>query len=106
MGVKEPRKVRITDKTVLQDARPVLFRARRRLASIDVKDGKIVRIRPHHHTERYTEEELGQYELDKDGVKYKTPPKGLVAPVSDRLQETGLLSQPHPVPAQTGGLGS
>ncbi len=50
------------------------------MASVDVKDGKIVRIRPHHHTERYTEEELGQYELNKDGVKYKTPLKGLLAP--------------------------
>ncbi len=80
MGVKEPRKVRIADKTVLKTLAQCSFAQGGEIASVDVKDGKIVRIRPHHHTERYTEEELGQYELNKDGVKYKTPPKGLLPP--------------------------
>ena len=105
MGVKEPRKVRIADKTVLKTLAQCSFAQGGEIASVDVKDGKIVRIRPHHHTERYTEEELGQYELNKDGVKYKTPLKGLLAPLPYRLQEAGLFPEPHQVPAQTGGLG-
>ena len=72
--------LRIKDKTVLKTLAQCSFAQGGELASVDVKDGKIVRIRPHHHTERYTEEELGQYELEKDGVKYKTPLKGLLAP--------------------------
>ena len=72
--------VRIKDKTVLKTLAQCSFAQGGEIASVDVKDGKIVRIRPHHHTERYTEEELGQYELNKDGVKYKTPLKGLLPP--------------------------
>ena len=77
----EPKKkVRVSDKTVLKTLAQCSFAQGGEIASVDVKDGKIVRIRPHHHTERYTEEELGQYELNKDGVKYKTPLKGLLPP--------------------------
>jgi anaerobic selenocysteine-containing dehydrogenase len=70
----------IADKTVLKALAHLSFTQGGEIASVDVKDGKIVRIRPHHHTERYTEAELGQYELDKDGVKYKVPLKGLLPP--------------------------
>ncbi|MBN2404573.1 MAG: molybdopterin-dependent oxidoreductase, partial [Coriobacteriia bacterium] len=72
--------MRIKDKTVLKTLAQCSFAQGGELASIDVKDGKIVRIRPHHHTERYTEEELGQYELKKDGLTYRTPLKGLLPP--------------------------
>jgi molybdopterin guanine dinucleotide-containing S/N-oxide reductase-like protein len=74
------RQVRISDKTVLKCLAQCSFAQQGELSSVDVKDGKIARIRPHHHTERYTEEELGQYELEKDGVKFRNPPKGLLAP--------------------------
>jgi anaerobic selenocysteine-containing dehydrogenase len=77
---KLPNDLRIKDKTVLKTLAQCSFAQGGEIASVDVKDGKIVRIRPHHHTERYTEEELGQYELSKDGVKYKTPAKGLLPP--------------------------
>ena len=96
----------IADKTVLKTLGQCSFAQGGEIASVDVKDGKIVRIRPHHHDERYTEEELGQYELEKDGVNYKTPLEGPARALSARLQEAGLLAQPHQVPAEAGGLGS
>jgi anaerobic selenocysteine-containing dehydrogenase len=78
-GEREPAP-RIADKTVLKTLGQCSFAQGGEIASIDVKDGKIVRIRPHHHDELYTEEELGQYKLEKDGVTYETPLKGLLAP--------------------------
>ena len=81
MGGKDPdAKTRVFDKTVIKSLAQCSFAQNGETASVDVKDGKIVRIRPHHHTERYTEEELGQWELTKDGHTYKKPSKGLLAP--------------------------
>ncbi len=71
---------KIADKTVLKSLGQCSFAQGGEIASVDVKDGKIVRIRPHHHDERYTKEELGQYKLEKDGIVYETPLKGLLAP--------------------------
>jgi molybdopterin guanine dinucleotide-containing S/N-oxide reductase-like protein len=81
MAVDRPdTHLRIKDKTVLKTLNQHSFAQGGEIADVDVKDGKIVRIRPHHHDERYTREELGQYTLEKDGVTYQTPLKGLVAP--------------------------
>jgi anaerobic selenocysteine-containing dehydrogenase len=81
MGENRPdARPNVADKTVLKSLGQCSFAQGGEIASVDVKDGKIVRIRPHHHDERYTEEELGQYKLVKDGVEYKTPLKGLIAP--------------------------
>jgi len=81
MTAKKPDAVpKIADKTVLKTLGQCSFAQGGEIASIDVKDGKIVRIRPHHHDERYTKEELGQYKLEKDGLTYETPLKGLIAP--------------------------
>jgi anaerobic selenocysteine-containing dehydrogenase len=81
MAEREPYiRPRIADKTVLKTLGQCSFAQGGEIASVDVKDGKIVRIRPHHHEERYTKEELGQYKLEKDGITYETPLKGLLAP--------------------------
>ncbi len=81
MGGNDPdARLKVADKTVLKTLGQCSFAQGGEIASVDVKNGKIVRIRPHHHDERYTKEELGQYKLEKDGVVYETPLKGLLAP--------------------------
>ena len=81
MAARHPNRApKIADKTVLKSLGQCSFAQGGEIASVDVKNGKIVRIRPHHHEERYTKEELGQYRLEKDGIVYETPLKGLLAP--------------------------
>jgi molybdopterin guanine dinucleotide-containing S/N-oxide reductase-like protein len=80
MTAERPENLRIRDKTVLKTLNQHSFAQGGEIADVDVKDRKIVRIRPHHHDERYTVEELGQYTLEKDGITYQTPLKGLLPP--------------------------
>ena len=96
---------KIADKTVLKSLGQCSFAQGGEIASVDVKDGKIVRIRPHHHDERYTKEELGQYKLEKDGSRLRDSSQGPPRSLPSGLQEAGLFPQPHQVPAQAGRLG-
>jgi molybdopterin guanine dinucleotide-containing S/N-oxide reductase-like protein len=81
MAVDRPdAHMKIKDETVLKTLNQHSFAQGGEITDVDVKDGKIVRIRPHHHDERYTKEELGQYKLEKNGVTYQTPLKGLLPP--------------------------
>ena len=72
--------LRIKDKTVLKTLGQCSFAQGGEIASVDVKDGKIVRIRPHHHDERYTEEELGQYSWRRTASRTRRRSKAFVAP--------------------------
>ena len=98
--------LRIKDKTVLKTLAPVLVRAGRRdrVASTSRTARSSASV-PITTTERYTKEELGQYELEKDGVEVRDASQGSPRPLPARLQEAGLLPQPHQVSAQAGRLG-
>ncbi len=50
------------------------------MAAVDVKNGKILRIRPQHYEERYSREEIRPWSVSKDGKVYEPPLKGLIAP--------------------------
>ena len=50
------------------------------MSAVDVKNGKILRIRPQHYEERYSKEEIGPWSVGKDGKVYTPPLKGLIAP--------------------------
>ena len=49
---------------------------------VDVKDGKIVRIRPLHYSERYTREELNYYEIKKGEKTFDQGFKTLLSPMA------------------------
>ncbi len=49
---------------------------------VDVKDGKIVRIRPLHYDWKYKPEELGLWEIEARGKKLKAPTKQLASPLA------------------------
>ena len=49
---------------------------------VDVKDGRIVRIRPVHYDENYTREDLRMWSLEKDGHTFDPGFKSLVPPLS------------------------
>ena len=49
-------------------------------SAVDVKDGKILRIRPYHHDEKYTREEIGPWKIEKDGKVFEPLMKSLLAP--------------------------
>jgi trimethylamine-N-oxide reductase (cytochrome c) len=51
-------------------------------AMVDVKDGKIVRIRPLHYDLNYTKEELNSWRLEKDGHIFEPGFKSLLPPFS------------------------
>jgi molybdopterin guanine dinucleotide-containing S/N-oxide reductase-like protein len=67
-------------KTVIKSLAQCSFTANGDPAAVDVQDGKIVRIRPHHYEEKYTKEEIRPWKIEKDGKIYEAPLKGLLAP--------------------------
>ena len=93
------------DKTVIKTLAQCSFAQDGEMSAVDVKDGKILRIRPHHHKERYSREEIGPWSVNKDGNVYDTAAQRPACALPDRLQEAGLLAKPHQVPAQARGLG-
>ncbi len=52
------------------------------LSVVDIKDNKIVRIRPLHYDWKYKYEELGNWEIKARGRTFKTVPKSLIPPFS------------------------
>ena len=50
------------------------------ISAVDVKNGRIVRIRPHHYDEKYTREELNPWRIEKNGKAFEPLLKGLPAP--------------------------
>ena len=73
--------------------------------AVDVKDGKIVRIRPLHYDSKYDPKQFRSWEIKRNGKSLKPMMK---APLSLQpgLQEKGLLSQQNQISLEAGGLGS
>ena len=61
------------DKTVLKPLTTMSNSMSAQISAIDVKDGKILRIRPLHLDEKYKKEELGLWEIKGRGLTF-TPP--------------------------------
>ena len=70
----------IKDKTVLKGLGQCSFTRNGDPAAIDVKDGKIVRIRPLHFEESYTKEEIKPWRIEKDGKVLEPQLKSHLAP--------------------------
>jgi molybdopterin guanine dinucleotide-containing S/N-oxide reductase-like protein len=68
------------DKTVYKALGQCSFTANSDPSAVDVKNGRIIRIRPHHYEEKYTKEQINPWKLEKDGQVYEVPLKNLIAP--------------------------
>ena len=64
-------KKREPDKTVIKSLGLMGFGKSGQVSAIDVKDGKILRIRPLHLDSQYSEEQLGLWEMKVKGKTFK-----------------------------------
>lgn len=74
--------IRIADKSVIKNVGFCGFGSTSNTARVDVKDGKIVRVRPLHYTENYSKEDLRYWEMEKDGKKFGPGMKSFLPPFS------------------------
>jgi trimethylamine-N-oxide reductase (cytochrome c) len=78
--VAEKKTTPTKDKTVLKGLGQCSFTRNGDPAAIDVKDGKIVRIRPLHFEDAYTKEEIKPWRIEKDGQVLEPQLKSHLAP--------------------------
>jgi trimethylamine-N-oxide reductase (cytochrome c) len=74
--------VKISDKTVVQNLGFCGFGGASNVAHVDVKDGKIARIRPVHYNDYYTPEELNEWSYNVRGHTFKPGMKSLLPPLA------------------------
>jgi molybdopterin guanine dinucleotide-containing S/N-oxide reductase-like protein len=67
-------------KTVYKALGQCSFTANSDPSAVDVNNGRIIRIRPHHYEEKYTKKQINPWKLVKDGKVYEVPLKNLIAP--------------------------
>ena len=71
---------------------------------VDVKDGKIIRIRPARYYDQYTKEEVKPWVMHARGKTFEPERQEPHPAAQPRLQEAGLLPGPHPLPHEARGL--
>ena len=64
---------------------------------VDVKDGKIVRVRPFHYDWKYDMKSFNPWKFERNGVKLEPLTKTCIGPYLAGLQEEDLFPQPHQV---------
>ena len=80
LGKKGLSKTIKPDKTVRKSLGQCSFSQFGEASAVDVKDGKILRIRPFHHDEKYTREEINPWKIEKDGKVLEPLMKSQIAP--------------------------
>jgi trimethylamine-N-oxide reductase (cytochrome c) len=75
-------KISIADKSVIKSIGFCGFGMTSNVARVDVKDGKVARIRPLHYTEQYTEEDLKAWKYEKEGKVFGPGMKSFLPPFS------------------------
>jgi len=70
------------EKTVIRTVALMGYLAGGSVAAVDVKDDKIVRIRPLHYDWKYTREEINPWKFERNGVTLEAPMKSMPAPFS------------------------
>jgi anaerobic selenocysteine-containing dehydrogenase len=68
------------EKTVLKSLGQASFTINSDPSAVDVRDGRIIRIRPHHYDEKYTKEEIRPWRIEKDGKVIEPSMKAAIAP--------------------------
>ena len=69
-----------TEKTLLKALGLCAFTHGSSPSAVDVKDGRIIRIRPLHYDLKYTKEEIGPWKVERNGNTFKPTMKSAVAP--------------------------
>ncbi len=69
-----------SEKTVYKSLSQCSFSQGGEISAVDVKEGKILRIRPHHYEDKYSKKDIAPWKIEKDGKVYEAPLKGLIAP--------------------------
>jgi anaerobic selenocysteine-containing dehydrogenase len=77
---KDGLKTQRPGKTVYKSLAQCSFTANGDPSAVDVRDGKILRIRPHHYEEKYTKEQISPWKIEKDGKVLEAPLKDMIAP--------------------------
>ena len=73
---------------------------------VDVKDGKIIRIRPMHYDWKYDpEKSMNPWKMEVRGQHVRAEHEDAHPAVFHRLQEARLLAGPRPLSPEEGGLG-
>ena len=93
------------EKTCIKSTGNIGFGECSSIASVDVKDGKIMRIRSFPYTWKYKPEEFRPWKLEARGKVFEAPLKINAGPYGSCLQEKGLFSQPYSLSLEKGGLG-
>ncbi len=68
------------NKTVIKSLGQCSFASHGDPSAVDVKDGKILRIRPLHYEDKYSFEEMRPWKIAKDGVSFEPLMKSVPAP--------------------------
>ena len=96
---------RTKDKTVYKSMGFNSFGLGSNGAAVDVKDGKIARIRPMHLDEKYSVDEIKPWTIESHGKKLESGLETTTA-VCDGIQEACLFQEPRSVPDEARRLGS
>jgi molybdopterin guanine dinucleotide-containing S/N-oxide reductase-like protein len=73
-------KVQKSGKTVIKSLGQASFAQNSIPSAVDVRDGRILRIRPYHYDEKYTKEEVNSWKVEKDGQVIEASIKAQLAP--------------------------
>ena len=73
---------KVFDKSVIKNVGFCGFGTPSNTSRVDVKDGKIVRVRPLHYTEQYTPEDLNYWQYEKNGLTFGPGMKSYPPPFS------------------------
>jgi anaerobic selenocysteine-containing dehydrogenase len=68
---KMNKNIKISSKSVLKSLGQCSFAGNSEPAIVDVKDGKIVRIRPFHYDAKYSKKDLNLWSIEKDGKSFE-----------------------------------
>jgi trimethylamine-N-oxide reductase (cytochrome c) len=92
-------KTNIADKSVIKTIGFCGFGMTANASRVDVKDGKVVRIRPLHFDENYTKEDLNSWRLEKDGHVFEPGFKTLLPPftLSYKMRTYSPNRVPYPL---------
>ena len=81
------------DKTVIKSLGLMGFGKGCQISAIDIKDGKIIRIRPLHMDSKYSKEELGLWEIKSKGKTFKPFMKTIPHYFNYGYKKESILSQ-------------
>ena len=72
---------------------------------VDVKDGKITRIRPFDYETKYDRKDFNAWKMEARGKTFEPPMRASLGPIGHGLQEARLFQEPGTLSAEARRLG-